>query len=656
MNRVPIQRIFTRGQLHPSSADRQGKEYDSTGQDNDPQNETNPKASSPESPGRAAWRCLLDWMQVRLAYDRIRRSLFNENVIINTHLMARYISFAVLLAILALIGILFYKVMIGFFVPVFIAVVLVVVFQPLHRWVLEKVKGRTHLAASMTTLAIVSSVLVPAGVIIGLAAVQGVKLLDEFNESNIRLGLSRLRSNNFINLESPAATQFRSIDDKLAEIKKVVSESTSYAQVTDPQGRMAGDIADVRMRLQEIPQSVLIHAQDKSLNHSKSNGNKGAKKPVDPITKQNVDAYLQSTYEQIEELTADLPSYLSQDPSSESLSEHIDQLREKAGTIKSRIIAIEGLDPHSLDQVAIARTQLIDQSLDAFIAAAQLNAALEKLAPSDLGNLASLQESVWEVNSTWQSSREVLLGGRFLGLLKEIANPSPEQVKQTLDNAFAYLQPQLISFGGGSVAFVIKLLVGLTILLVSLYFFLCDGPSMVHTLMELSPLDNRYEEELLKEFDRTSRAIVLATILSAVAQGLTAGIAFYFLGAPSAFLLTALTIVCALIPFVGTAIVWVPVALFMAFYQDKIPNAIGLAIYALLIVGTIDNLIKMLILHGQSQLHPLLALLSVLGGMQALGPIGILIGPLAVTLLQTTLSILRRELSEFNASPNPSSA
>ncbi|MBU6387648.1 MAG: AI-2E family transporter, partial [Planctomycetes bacterium] len=211
-------------------------------------------------------------------------------------------------------------------------------------------------------------------------------------------------------------------------------------------------------------------------------------------------------------------------------------------------------------------------------------------------------------------------------------------------------------FGGGSVAFVIKLLVGLTILLVSLYFFLCDGPRMVHTLMELSPLDNRYEEELLQEFDRTSRAIVLATILSAVAQGLTAGIAYYFLGAPSAFLLTALTIVCALIPFVGTAIVWVPVALFMAFYQDKVPNALGLTLYALLIVGTIDNLIKMLILHGQSQLHPLLALLSVLGGMQALGPIGILIGPLAVTLLQTTLSILRRELSEFNAAPNPSAS
>ena len=61
--------------------------------------------------------------------------------------MARYISFFILLAILALIGVLFYRVMIGFFIPVFIAVVLVVVFQPLHQWVLKKVKGRPNLAA-----------------------------------------------------------------------------------------------------------------------------------------------------------------------------------------------------------------------------------------------------------------------------------------------------------------------------------------------------------------------------------------------------------------------------------------------------------------------------------------------------------------------------
>lgn len=150
--------------------------------------------------------------------------------------MARYISFAVLLAILILIGVLFYKVMIGFFIPVFIAVVLVVVFQPLHRWVLKKVKGKPHLAATLTTALIAGSVLVPAGIIIGLAAVQGVRLLDDLNESNIRVGLSRFRSNPYVNLESPAANQLRSIDAKVREIQEVVSSATNYAEVTDTRG------------------------------------------------------------------------------------------------------------------------------------------------------------------------------------------------------------------------------------------------------------------------------------------------------------------------------------------------------------------------------------------------------------------------------------
>jgi predicted PurR-regulated permease PerM len=572
--------------------------------------------------------------------------------------LARYISFAVLLAILILIGVLFYKVMIGFFIPVFIAVVLVVVFQPLHRWVLKKVKGKPHLAATLTTALIAGSVLVPAGIIIGLAAVQGVRLLDDLNESNIRVGLSRFRSNPYVNLESPAANQLRSIDAKVREIQEVVSSATNYAEVTDTRGRMAGDIADIRSRLTEIPNSILEFYQGKA--HFAA---------ADIDQKQFVDQLLAKTFTETIELSSSILSgnrtpdaqHLGSKESQQTQAEaqqsqqesqqQIQHLREEAGTLKARIVRSNEVPDQLNHRIDEARPAMIDQLVESQLLTAKLNQALDRLAPSEIGNLANLQDSIWKLQSEWDSARENFLGGRFTSVLKDIANPSPEQVKGTIDNAFAYIQPKLLSFGGGSVAFVVKLLVGVTVLLVALYFFLVDGPGMIRTLMELSPLDDRYEAELLSEFDQTSRAIVLATILSAVAQGLSAGLAYFFLGAPSAFLLTALTMVCALIPFVGTAIVWVPAALYMAVYQDRVPQAIALAIYALLIVGTIDNLIKMLILHGQRQLHPLLALLSVLGGIQALGPIGILIGPLAVTLLQTTLSIFRREVIELNNGP-----
>ncbi len=87
--------------------------------------------------------------------------------------------------------------------------------------------------------------------------------------------------------------------------------------------------------------------------------------------------------------------------------------------------------------------------------------------------------------------------------------------------------------------------------------------------------------------------------------------------------------------------------IFLAAYQENYYAAIGVAIWGFLVVGSVDNLIKILILHGQSQLHPLLALLSVLGGIQTLGPVGILVGPMVVVLLQTLLGILRHELARL---------
>jgi len=142
----------------------------------------------------------------------------------------------------------------------------------------------------------------------------------------------------------------------------------------------------------------------------------------------------------------------------------------------------------------------------------------------------------------------------------------------------------------------------------------------------------------------------LATVLSALLQGLVAGIGYYFAGMPSLILLTALTATCALVPFVGPAIVWAPVCLYLAIYQENFWAAGLLALWGMFVVGTVDNVVKMFVLHGQSQLHPLLALLSVLGGIQSLGPIGILVGPMVVVLLQTLLGILRTELTHFRKS------
>ena len=103
----------------------------------------------------------------------------------------------------------------------------------------------------------------------------------------------------------------------------------------------------------------------------------------------------------------------------------------------------------------------------------------------------------------------------------------------------------------------------------------------------------------------------------------------------------------AMVPFLGAAAVWFPVCLWLAFVEGDYFRAIGLGIYGVAIISMADNVIKPYILHGQSKLHPLLALLSVLGGVQALGPIGILVGPMVVSFLQALLNMLNKEVEKL---------
>lgn len=218
----------------------------------------------------------------------------------------------------------------------------------------------------------------------------------------------------------------------------------------------------------------------------------------------------------------------------------------------------------------------------------------------------------------------------------------------------------LTEYSFESLAAAVGVLVGVSVMAFALYYFLADGPVMIEALMRLSPMDDDYERELLERFAEVSRAVVVATLLSAIAQGLLAGVGYYFAlpaGSPI-FLLTVATMLLSIVPFIGAMAVWAPVALGVfcllgetgvdgEFVHTGFWPGLLLGIYGFTIVSSADNLIKPWVLHGQSNLHPLLALLSVLGGVSALGAIGILVGPMLVAFLQTLLDMLRKELDHF---------
>jgi predicted PurR-regulated permease PerM len=265
--------------------------------------------------------------------------------------------------------------------------------------------------------------------------------------------------------------------------------------------------------------------------------------------------------------------------------------------------------------------------------------------------IAVLARSAPEAASTLHSQIDNSIGAVIGSLETHFGihiEDEPKVIRESIQQAIRdWAGEQGRSAALGVLGAALRIVVGVAIMIISLYFFLADGPGMIVTIMHLSPLDDRYELELLNKFSNISRAVVVATLLSAIVQGVLAGIGYYVAGIKVVFALTGLTMLLAVVPFLGAAAVWAPTSAWLLLGDGRPVAATLLALYGLGVVSTIDNVIKPYVLHGQSNLHPLLALLSVLGGVAAMGPIGILVGPMAVAFLQALLGMLRREIDEI---------
>ena len=121
---------------------------------------------------------------------------------------------------------------------------------------------------------------------------------------------------------------------------------------------------------------------------------------------------------------------------------------------------------------------------------------------------------------------------------------------------------------------------------------------------------------------------------------------------PSALLLGVATAVCSLIPFVGTMLVWLPAAIYLM-ATGHLWKGIILIIWGSVVVGTIDNIIRPLVIGSRVELHPLLLLFSLLGGLQVFGFIGIFIGPVVISVIAALITLLREELPRHRISHQP---
>ncbi|HAO64692.1 TPA: hypothetical protein DCQ44_01790 [Candidatus Taylorbacteria bacterium] len=203
---------------------------------------------------------------------------------------------------------------------------------------------------------------------------------------------------------------------------------------------------------------------------------------------------------------------------------------------------------------------------------------------------------------------------------------------------------QIVAWIGGNAGNIIsstgQALLGLFLVFITLFFFLKDGRKFLDYMVKLSPLDDAYDVKIFHRIGSMISSVVRGVLLIAIIQAVLVGIGFMIFGVPNAALWGTVTVIASLLPFVGTALVVVPGIAFLLLSGNLI-GAIGLAVWGILLVGLIDNLL-MPVLYGRStQVHPLIILFAVLGGIYTFGPLGFLVGPMMISFLIAILEIYR---------------
>jgi len=173
---------------------------------------------------------------------------------------------------------------------------------------------------------------------------------------------------------------------------------------------------------------------------------------------------------------------------------------------------------------------------------------------------------------------------------------------------------------------------------IALYYLLRDGQKLKEKVVELSPLKDVYDESIFDKLELAVNSVIKGNLTIALIQGSLTAIGFTIFGVPNSILWGTVAAIAALIPGLGTGLVFIPTVLFMYFTGNP-GSAFGLAIWGIVAVGLIDNFLGPQLIGRNVKLHPLLILLSVLGGLAFFGPVGLFLGPLSISLLFAFLSI-----------------
>jgi predicted PurR-regulated permease PerM len=187
-----------------------------------------------------------------------------------------------------------------------------------------------------------------------------------------------------------------------------------------------------------------------------------------------------------------------------------------------------------------------------------------------------------------------------------------------------------------------RLALNLTIAFFGLYYLLLRPEETWELVRHYIPFSHANTERLRQRFRDVTNSTLVGTLLVALVQGALVALAFRVVGLSNSLFWGFVTTIFAILPLVGSGLVWGPGAISLA-VDGRYPAAIGLVIWGAVVVGMVDNFLRPLVYRRWAQIHPLVTLVGAIGGVRYFGVLGILIGPLALSYFFELTRMYREE-------------
>lgn len=182
--------------------------------------------------------------------------------------------------------------------------------------------------------------------------------------------------------------------------------------------------------------------------------------------------------------------------------------------------------------------------------------------------------------------------------------------------------------------------------LYTMFFFLKEGDVILNKILYYLPLTNKDERRLLKRFTSVTRATIKGTLVIGVIQGGMAGLAFWVVGIKEALFWGTIMTVLSIIPVIGSTLVWLPAVIILV-ASGHFVKGVGLFIFCGLLVGSVDNILRPVLVGRDTKMHELLILFSTVGGISLFGIVGFIIGPIIAALFVTVWDIYGETFQKY---------